>query len=180
MCGGSRPLRRRLPAAGLGAFFSGPDRRRSAALLTLGFLGGLVAGIAGMAGRLDDMAIQRDELLVKAADLEIRVERLQERLDRVLAGGSGPVVQEVTLNLQGLDEVTRLRVRFEAAALVDDLIGKKVSDLDPALAFHLLHGRTLRIEGRTVALRVLAVVLGPETAYWVELEVLPGDGPPPG
>ena len=49
-----------------------------------------------------------------------------------------------------------------------------VAELDPALAFHLLDGRTLTIEGAPVYLSVWAVVIGPETEFWVELRVASG------
>jgi hypothetical protein len=45
-----------------------------------------------------------------------------------------------------------------------------------ALAFHLLDGRTLTIEGAPVYLSVRAVVIGPETEFWVELRVAPAEG----
>ena len=44
-----------------------------------------------------------------------------------------------------------------------------------ALAFHLLDGRTLTIEGAPVYLSVRAVVIGPETEFWVELRVAPAE-----
>ena len=47
-----------------------------------------------------------------------------------------------------------------------------------ALAFHLLDGRTLTIEGAPVYLSVRAVVIGPETEFWAatRLQVLGGFG----
>jgi len=72
-----------------------------------------------------------------------------------------------------LDQV---RMRAEVASIVDDLVGRPVAALDPALAFHLLDGRTLTIEGAPVCLSVRAVVIGPETEFWVELRVAPEEG----
>jgi len=51
-----------------------------------------------------------------------------------------------------------------------------VAELDPALAFHLLDGRTLTIEGAPVYLSVRAVVIGPEMEFWVELRGAPVEG----
>ena len=59
--------------------------------------------------------------------------------------------------------------------LMDDLVGRSVAELDPALAFHLLDGRTLAMEGAPVYLSG-AVVIGPETEFWVELEAAPVEG----
>jgi hypothetical protein len=160
--------------------FPGPDRRQSAALVGLGFLAGLAVGVVLLAGHLDRLSLERDQLLVKAADLEVRVERLRERLDHALTGGPGPIVREVTLHLEGLDDVTRLHVHVQAAKLVEDLIGKSVSEIDSALAYHLLDGRTVSVDGQTVRLTVRAVVLGPEAAYWLDLEVRPDHGDEPG
>ena len=56
------------------------------------------------------------------------------------------------------------------------LVGRPVAELDPALAFHLLDGRTLTIEGTPVYLSVRAVVIGPETEFWVELRGTPAEG----
>ena len=42
------------------------------------------------------------------------------------------------------------RIMAEVASIVDDLVGRPVAELDPALAFHLLDGRTLTIEGAPV------------------------------
>jgi len=39
-----------------------------------------------------------------------------------------------------------------------------------------LDGRTLTIEGAPVYLSVRAVVIGPETEFWVELRVAPAEG----
>lgn len=155
----------------LGAFKlrAGPDKIRNAALFLLGLVTGLAVGVALLSARLDRVSLEREWLLVKKADLEIQVERLQEELDQALAWGSEPVVREVDAVLQGLDELTRLRVRAEIAAILDDLVGRPVAELDPALAFHLLEGRTVTVEGKKIALTVRAAVLGPKTAFWVEL-----------
>jgi len=51
-----------------------------------------------------------------------------------------------------------------------------VAELDPALAFHLLDGRIPTIEGAPVYLSVRAVVIGPETEFWVELRGAPAEG----
>ena len=58
---------------------------------------------------------------------------------------------------------------------MDDLVGRPVAELDPALAFRLLDGRIPTIEGAPVYLSVRAVVIGPETEFWVELRVAPAE-----
>ena len=93
----------------------------------------------------------------------------------MLASREGLVVMSVNVHAEGLDELTRVRVRAEVASIVDDLVGRPVAELDPALAFHLLDGRTLTIEGAPVYLSVRAVVIGPETEFWVELRVAPAE-----
>lgn len=155
-----------------------PDLRQRAALFLLGFLGGLALGVAALAGRLDRLSLDRERLIVKTADLEIQVERLREELDEALASRPRPVVGGVSLVLQGLDEVTRVRVHAQALGLVKDLVGRPVEELDPALAFRLLDGRTVTVEGKTIRLRVRAVALGLEAVFWVDLEaVSEGEGP---
>ena len=59
---------------------------------------------------------------------------------------------------------------------MDDLVGRPVAELDPALAFRLLDGRIPTIEGAPVYLSVRAVVIGPETEFWVELRGTPAEG----
>ncbi len=142
--------------------------------MVLGLAAGLGLGVALLSARLDRVSLEREQLLVKKADLEIQVERLQERLDQA-SRRQGPAVNEVEVTLEGLDELTRVRVRAEIAGLVEDLVGQPVAEIDPALAFHLLDGRTVVVEGKMIALTVKAVVLGPKTEFWVELAEAAGD-----
>jgi hypothetical protein len=93
-----------------------------------------------------------------------------------LANREGLVVMSVNVIPEGLDELTRVRVRAEVASIMDDLVGRPVAELDPALAFHLLDGRTLTIEGSPVCLSARTVVIGPETEFWVELRGTPAEG----
>ncbi|RJQ11825.1 MAG: hypothetical protein C4551_00510 [Bacillota bacterium] len=79
----------------------GPEWRRAAALVALGFACGVAVGIAVFSVRLDMISLEREQLLVKSTDLEIQVERLQERLGKVLSGSYGPVVSEVDLSSRG-------------------------------------------------------------------------------
>lgn len=147
------------------------------ALLVLGYLAGLVMGVGLLSARLDQVALEREQYLVRCADLEVQIDKLQERLDQAQSARGAPIVGEVTLHLEGADELTRLRVRSAVSGLVDDLVGQNVTTLDPALVLHLLDGRLITVEKRTIALHVEAVVIAPRTALWVSLEVLPG--PPP-
>ena len=103
--------------------------------------------MALLGARLDQVSLEREQLLVKKADLQIQVDRLREELADVRYGQAGLVVMSVSVIPEGLDELTRVRVRAEVASIVDDLVGRPVAELDPALAFHLLDGRTLTIEG---------------------------------
>ncbi len=153
-----------------------PERRRSFALIILGFAAGAAVGVALLGARLDQVSLEREQLLVKKADLQIQVDRLREELADVRYGQAGLVVMSVNVIPEGLDELTRVRVRAEVASIVDDLVGRPVAELDPALAFHLLDGRTLTIEGAPVYLSVRAVVIGPETEFWVELRGTPAEG----
>jgi len=153
-----------------------PERRRSFALIVLGFAAGAAVGVALLGARLDQVSLEREQLLVKKADLQIQVDRLREELADVRYGQAGLVVMSVNVIPEGLDELTRVRVRAEVASIVDDLVGRPVAELDPALAFHLLDGRTLTIEGAPVYLSVRAVVIGPETEFWVELRGTPAEG----
>ncbi|HCJ10026.1 MAG TPA: hypothetical protein DHW14_02525 [Clostridiales bacterium] len=155
----------------------GMEGRRAAALLVLGYLGGLVMGVALLSARLDRVSLEREQLLVKNRDLEIQVERLQERLSAAESGGSGPLVKRVTLDMRGLDELSRLRVESALSDLLDDLVGEPVAGLDPALVFHLLDGRRVAVEGMHVVLHVRGVVLAPETRFWIDLEALPEESP---
>jgi len=136
---------------------------------------GAAVGVALLGARLDQVSLEREQLLVKKADLQIQVDRLREELAEVRYGQAGLVVMSVNVIPEGLDELTRVRVRAEVASIVDDLVGRPVAELGPALAFHLLVGRTLTIEGAPVYLSVRAVVIGPETEFWVELRVAPAE-----
>jgi len=176
---GRSPLGRRLAGA-VFSLFPGANKKQAAALLILGYLAGLVMGVALVSSRLDRVTLEREALQVRVADLEVQVEKLQGRLERLESGGPGPVVGEVTFHFKGEDDLTRLRVRSALSEIVDDLVGEKVEDLDPALILHLLDDRTVTVEGRTIALCVTAVVLGPETAFWVELEALDQPAPETG
>ncbi len=132
-------------------------------------------------GTLDAVSLEREQLLVRKTDLEIQAERLLEELDKARSRWlGGPVVTQVSLNLEGLDELTRVRVRAEISGILDDLVGRPVSELDPALAFHLLDERDFVIEGQRIGMAVKAVVLGPETEFWVELKALTAKGTPTG
>jgi len=73
----------------------------------------------------------------------------------VLGFAAGAAVGVALLGAR-LDQV---RMRAEVASIVDDLVG-----------------RTLTIEGAPVCLSVRAVVIGPETEFWVELRVAPEEG----
>jgi len=171
-----RPSLRGLVAAVL-ALLPGENKRQTAALLVLGYMTGLVMGVALLSARLDRVSLEREALLVKVADLQVQVEKLQGWLDRLESGGPGPMVSEITFHFRGQDELTRLRVRSALSEFVDDLVGESVVDLDPALVLHLLDDRTVTVEGKTIVLQVWAVVLGSETAFWIDLEAV--DKPPP-
>lgn len=160
--------------------FPGEDKRQTMALLTLGYLAGLVMGVGLLSARLDRVSLEREQYLVRCADLAVQIEKLQERLDLARSAQGGPIVGEVSLNLEGADELTRLRVRSAVSGLVDDIVGENVTTLDPALVLHLLDGRMVVVEKRTIVLRVETVVIGPETAFWVRLEVLPERPPESG
>ncbi len=150
-----------------------PGALRGLALTALGFAAGAAVGVALLSARLDAVSLEHEQLIVKMADLEIQAERLREELEQARSQWlDGPVVTRVNLNLEGCDELTRLRVRAEIAGLLEDLVGRPVSELDPALAFHLLDGRVVDIEGNRLGMTVRAVVLGPETEFWVELKTL--------
>jgi len=138
-------------------------------------------GVALLSARLDAVSLEREQLIVGKADLEIQAERLREELDKARSQWlGGPVVIQVNLDLEGLDELTRVRVRAEIAGILEDLVGRPVSELDPALAFHLLDERDFVIEGQRIGMADKAVVLGPETEFWVELKVLTAKGAPTG
>ena len=122
-----------------------PERRRSFALIILGFAAGAAVGVALLGARLDQVSLEREQLLVKKADLQIQVDRLREELADVRYGQAGLVVMSVNVIPEGLDELT-------------------------------LDGRTLTIEGAPVYLSVRAVVIGPETEFWVDLRVSPAEG----
>ncbi len=112
-------------------------------------------------GALDAVSLEREQFLVKKTDLEIQVERLREELDKARSQWlGGPVVTQVSLNLEGLDELTRVRVRAEISGILDE--------------------RDFVIEGQRIGMAVKAVVLGPETEFWVELKALTAKGTPTG
>lgn len=161
-------------AAGLFGSWFAPGGLRGLALTALGFVAGVAVGVALLSARLDTVSLEREQLTVKKADLEIQAERLREELDKARSQWlAAPVVTQVNLNLEGLDELTRVRVQAEVIGILDDLVGRQVPELDPALAFHLLDGRVVTIEGNRIGLTVKAVVLGPQTEFWVELKALP-------
>ncbi len=109
------------------------------ALVVLGFLAGAAVGVALFSSRLDAVSLEREQLVVKKADLEIQVERLREEVEKARSEYlGGPVVMQVDLNLEGLD----------------DLVGRPVAELDPALVFRLLNGRDVMVEGQRIGVTV--------------------------
>lgn len=146
------------------------DRRLAMwAVYLLGVLTGASLAMLDAADRIDRLDLENARLTTQVAALEEDLRRLQESLSR----RSRLLVRDIQLEIlagNGLPERLATDLAKETRALLVDLIGREVNELDPLLISRILQGRILTVAGSQWQLNVLHLVLGERVRVFLSIK----------
>lgn len=141
-----------------------------AAVFTLGVLVGAAGAIVQMGRQVDQLVRQRDRLEQQAGELQERLGRLEASL----AQQRRRPVRATAVRVSGLDPAEELEVRRQVQALLQEVVGREVDQVDPALVARMLDGRLLALGSRTVVLTVRSLWLTDTLTVSLEVRAAPG------
>lgn len=147
-------------------------RARLAGWLACFAMGALLgaAGATVQLGRQVDAAMrQRDRLEQQAIELQGRLHRLEESLARQRRRP----VRATAVRIAGLDPGEEIELRRRVQELLQDVVGREVDQVDPALVARILDGRLMALGGRTVALSLESVWVTDTLTVSVEVRAAP-------
>lgn len=123
------------------------------AVFAVGVLVGAAGATVQLGRHVDAVMRQRDRLEQQAVELQGRLQRLEESLARQRRRP----VRATAVRVTGLDPAEELEIRRRVQELLQEVVGREVDQVDPALVARILDGRLVALGGRTVALSVESV-----------------------
>ncbi|WP_324669839.1 hypothetical protein [Geochorda subterranea] len=139
------------------------------AVLVLGALVGAAGATVQMGRHVDAVMRQRDRLEQQVQELQGRLQRLEASL----AEQRRRPVRATAVRISGLDPSEELQLRREVQALLQEVVGREVDQVDPALVAGMLDGRLMALGGRTVALSVRSIWLTDTLTVSLEVRAAP-------
>lgn len=139
------------------------------AVFVLGALVGAAGATVRMGRHVDAVMRQRDRLEQQVQELQGRLQRLEASL----AEQRRRPVRATEVWIEGLDPGEELELQREVQALLQEVVGREVEQVDPALVAGMLDGRLMPLGGRTVALSVRSIWLTDKLTVSLEVHAAP-------
>ncbi|NLL19585.1 MAG: hypothetical protein GX262_11280 [Clostridia bacterium] len=147
------------------------------ALIFLGFLVGAAFTTVRMGNQIDRLIIIRQEQAEKIAGLETELQQVRTSLSR----HQEPVLTSVVVKVEFIEpkpikleeDTVRLSLEKQIKELLNNLMGKKIDDLDPTLIPWIVENRLLEAEGYTFKIQVKLLVLTDKIHLTVSARSIP-------
>lgn len=139
------------------------------------FLAGALAGGIAVsvlhAARLDLLYLEKEKLKVELFEATDRLRKLEKQW----VSHDGGRVRAVSIELETeAGAFTRLSLHQAAGAVTADLVGERISTLQPRLILKLLDGRIMSVEEKAYRLTVNWIIIGEEVM--INLTAVPAAG----
>jgi hypothetical protein len=137
------------------------------AVLLIGMLLGAALMVFRTGQQLEQLQLERGQLLSHLRWYRTRVNKLSEKLST----HQWVVVEEVELVLQGVEESSpqQLYLREELLPFLKELLGRRVTELEPELVTAMFEGRSLEYEKTRFSLHVHTLVIARRTRLVLEV-----------
>ncbi len=131
--------------------FTRSDILRLFALFLLGILLGSAITTIIMGHTVENLQLQNSSLESMVEEQNSRLERLEAQLKRV--------VKRTSVHLNITDERTLLELTRIIQQLLEDLVGQRLTDIDPVLVHKIIEQRPVQAAGQAFTLSVTTLVI---------------------
>jgi hypothetical protein len=147
------------------------------ALILLGFLIGAALTTVRMGNQIDRLIVIRQEQAEKIAGLETELQQVRTSLSQ----HQEPVLTSVVVKVEFIEpkpikleeDTVRLSLEKQIKELLNNLMGKKIDDLDPTLIPWIVENRLLEAEGYIFKIQVKLLVLTDKIHLTVSARSIP-------
>lgn len=144
------------------------------AALVVGLFIGIHAGFSISAQEVERLLLQQGRLIQELGLYRSRLEQLQREGEE--APKQAWQIENVDLQLLWPDEADRLDLSEYLQPLTQELIGRRLDNLDPYLVYAIFEGRRIDLEHRAFLLTPRVILLGRETRIILDVhEASPPD-----
>lgn len=140
--------------------------------LLAAFLVGSLLGAAvvnALSGkRLESLYLEAEKLRVELSEQQEKLSKLTEKISY------RPVVEDFEVHVKGPSPREEVEVEKQVRAMLHELIGKPVAQIDPWLIFSTLEGRIIELGKERFRLRARAALFDRQVVIYLEVEREPG------
>ncbi len=137
------------------------------AIFILGvFLGSLTLNLV-VSRRIDNLILEKSELESKLNEKQNQIENLEENLQQYRE----EIITNLVIKLEtDLNEHKQQQIKEKIYNLLENQMGKEVSEVDPLTIRDIIHDRIISIENKDFTLNLFYIVLKQELELYIRID----------